>query len=116
MPDQTAYFIGFETPSEAHYVCALLNSLPIRGYYRMRGYKHVSISFVEALEIRRFQPTNPAHLRLAALSEQAHIFSAANDAAWVREIEAEIDRLVAQLWSLTDEDLADIQRSLRELK
>ena len=33
----------------------------------------------------------------------------------VEEIEARIDRLAAQLWGLTDEELAEIQRNLEEL-
>jgi len=33
----------------------------------------------------------------------------------VREIEAEIDRLAAQLWGLTEAELGEIQRNLEEL-
>ena len=37
------------------------------------------------------------------------------DAARVREIEAEVDRLAARLWGLTDAELREIQESLAEL-
>jgi hypothetical protein len=33
----------------------------------------------------------------------------------VREIEAEVDRLAAKLWGLTDAELLEIQESLAEL-
>jgi len=33
----------------------------------------------------------------------------------VREIEAEIDRLAAELWGLTKQESEDIQRSLEEV-
>ena len=33
----------------------------------------------------------------------------------VREIEAEIDRLAAELWGLSQQELEEIQRSLEEL-
>jgi hypothetical protein len=33
----------------------------------------------------------------------------------VREIEAEVDRLAAALWGLTDAELREIQESLEEL-
>ena len=42
--------------------------------------------------------------------------TASGDAARVREIEAEIDRLAAELWGLSQQELEEIQRSLEELK
>ena len=41
--------------------------------------------------------------------------TAAGDTARVREIEAEIDRLAAALWGLSQQELEEIQRSLEEL-
>ena len=51
----------------------------------------------------------------AAVSEplvQAHKRPAAEDTARVAEIEREVDRLAAQLWGITDEELAAIQDAL----
>jgi hypothetical protein len=61
--------------------------------------------------------------QLAALSQQAHAATAAGDpsaaprasTARVREIEAEIDRLAAELWGLTEAEVREIQESLEEL-
>ncbi len=39
-----------------------------------------------------------------------------NVVALVEAIEAEIDRLAAQLWGLTEEELGEIQRNLEELR
>ncbi len=39
----------------------------------------------------------------------------AGDAARVREIEAEIDQLAAELWGFSQQELEEIQRSLEEL-
>lgn len=115
IPDQTSYFVPTDSCSEAHYLCALLNSLPVRAHYKMRDYKHVSTTFIAALNIPTFVANNPLHLLLADLSRQAHAATAAGDAARVREIEAEVDRLAAQLWGLTDAELREIQESLAEL-
>ena len=41
--------------------------------------------------------------------------TAAGDTARVQEIEAEIDGLARELWGLSREELAEIQRSLAEL-
>ena len=50
------------------------------------------------------------------LSKQAHAATAVGDAAQVEAIDAEIDRLAAQLWGLTEEELEEIQRNLEELR
>jgi hypothetical protein len=52
---------------------------------------------------------------LAALSQQAHTATAAGDAARVGEIEAEIDRLAAELWGLTEEEQLEVYGAAVEL-
>ncbi|MDR7523661.1 MAG: hypothetical protein QN168_14505 [Armatimonadota bacterium] len=47
--------------------------------------------------------------------EGAHEDVGREDAAVLRRIETEIDRQAARLWGLTDQELAEIQRSLKEL-
>ncbi len=46
---------------------------------------------------------------------KTHEATATGDTARVREIEAEIDRLAAELWGLSKQELEEIQRSLEEL-
>jgi hypothetical protein len=46
---------------------------------------------------------------------KAHTTTAVGDAARVREIETEIDRLAVELWGLNQQELEEIQRSLEEL-
>lgn len=58
---------------------------------------------------------DPVHARLAALSRQAHAAAKHGDTARLRELEGEIDQVAAALWSLTQDNLREIQRSLREL-
>jgi len=62
-----------------------------------------------------YDSADPVHRRLAALSQQAHAATAAGETARVQEIEAEIDRLAAGLWGLTEAELREIQESLAEL-
>jgi hypothetical protein len=52
---------------------------------------------------------------LATPSIEAHEATSAGDQRRVKEIEEEIDLLAAELWGLTEEELADIRRSLEEL-
>jgi len=44
-----------------------------------------------------------------------HEITEKGDTAKFAIIEAEVDKQSAQLWSLTDAELAEIQRSLKEL-
>jgi hypothetical protein len=74
-----------------------------------------SANILEHIRIPRFDPKNPVHLRLAELSKQAHEAAKVGDETRLREIEAEIDRWAAKLWGLSDDELREIQQSLREL-
>jgi hypothetical protein len=62
-----------------------------------------------------FDPADRVHARLALLSQQAHAHAAAGDAARVASTEREIDGLAAELWGITDEELEDMRRSLKDL-
>jgi hypothetical protein len=70
---------------------------------------------LEHIRIPRFDRKNPVHLRLSELSKQAHEAAKVGDETRLREIEAEIDRQAAKLWGLSDDELREIQQSLREL-
>ena len=120
VPAETAVLVAFQEESEAHYFCSVLNSTPWR-YVIVSTAVHGTGGFgspnvLEKASIPRYDPTNPIHRQLAALSQQAHEATAAGDTARVRKIEAEIDRLAAQLWGLTEAELREIQESLEELR
>jgi len=68
------------------------------------------------VRVPRYDQADPVHRQLAALSQRAHAATAAGNPEEVKEIEAEIDRLAARLWGLTDEELQEIQESLAELQ
>jgi hypothetical protein len=119
VPQHIITLVAFEDAGEAHYMCALLNSSPanfaLQSYSQKGGKSFGTPHVLENIRIPHYDPTNPTHCQLAALSQQAHQATAAGDAARVREIEAEIDRLAAQLWGLTEAELREIQESLEEL-
>lgn len=75
----------------------------------------LSACIVENVAVPKFCKTNRTHLRLAELSEAAHKAAAEGDSAEVAKIEEAIDRAAARLWGLTDEELAEIKRSLEEM-
>ena len=120
VPQHIVTLLACDQETEAHYVCAVLNSNPfdfaVQSYSQRGGKSFGTPQILENVRVPRFDPANPTHLALSSLSQQAHAATATGDAARVRAIEAEIDRLAAQLWGLTEAELREIQESLAELK
>ena len=117
VPDHKLMLVDFQDRDEAHYLCAVLNSSPAQ--LIVRSYSVViqmDTHILENVRVPCHDPANPGHCQLSILSQQAHEATAAGDPARVREIEAEIDRLAAELWGLSQQELEEIQRSLEELK
>jgi SAM-dependent methyltransferase len=119
VPEHNSSFVGCSNGSEAHYICALLNSsvgdFGVRSFYSGGGGGIGSPRMLENVSISRFDPQNPVHLRLAELSQKAHELAAKGDTKALKEVEKEIDDWAARLWGLTDKEMAEIQRSLKEM-
>jgi hypothetical protein len=93
LPLETTAFIGTDCAEEAHYLCAVLNSGPVRTYVKSfssagRGFGTPYV--VNRIRIPKFDCSNPLHRRLAEASQALH--QAAND-----ELEGEIDDWAQQL-------------------
>jgi hypothetical protein len=116
LPDHKLILVPVDSLTHAHYLCGILNSSPVRLVVRSYSVMtQVGTHVTEHVALPPYDLGDPTHARLANQSQQAHSATAAGDAARVQEIEAEIDRLAAQLWGLTDEELREIQESLEEL-
>lgn len=71
VPLETTAFLAASSEDEAHYLCAVLNSAPVRGFVRSfsaagRGFGTPSI--LRHVGIPRFDPANQAHRALASSS------------------------------------------------
>jgi hypothetical protein len=93
VPQETCVLIACETPAEAHYLCAALNSSPVNELvqsHSVQGGKGFGTpSMLEYLNLRRFDPQNARHQELAALSAVSHEKSTA-------EMDRRIDELMAR--------------------
>jgi len=116
IPDHKLMLVDCQDRNEAHYLCAALNSSPAQLIVLSYGVTiQMDTHVLENVRVPKHDSANPTHIALADLSQQAHAATAAGNAARVREIEAEVDRLAAKLWGLTDAELQEIQESLAEL-
>lgn len=73
VPDHKLYFVSVDTLEEAHYLCAFLNSRPVRTW--LGGFqlgKQIGTTIFEFMRVPRFDPVDEQHLELAAISREAH--------------------------------------------
>lgn len=116
VPDHTLIAIGCSDSGEAHYLCAVLNSAPVRLAVQAYIVLHPDPHILHYIRVPTFNSQDhPCHGNLARLSEEAHEVAGRGDTEALQEIEAKIDREVARLWDLTDEELQAIWDALREL-
>ena len=120
IPEHNTSFASFDDIVEAHYVCALLNAAPcdftIRAYAAGGGGGLASPKSLQIVHIPQFSNTD-TQSRLASLSQRAHQLGAQGKEGEedLRRVEEEIDHKAAELWGLTDEELENVQASLKEI-
>ena len=120
IPNQAMHpFIAMDAKTEAHFVCACLNSAPfdfaVQSHTQKGGKSFAQPNILEQLHIPKFNPKSPLHLKLAELSEKAHSLAAISEDKALRDLEDEIDHLAGKLWGLTADELAEIKKSLDEI-
>jgi hypothetical protein len=115
IPDHTAVFVNVKTETEAHYLCAMLNSTPAQLATTAYIVLHPDPHVLTRLAIPKFDPKDEIHKALAQASKTAHKAAAKEQSDKVHEIEEQIDGLLSQLWNLSDDELEDIKGSLRDL-
>jgi methylase of polypeptide subunit release factors len=103
IPLHTTAFIPTNNESEAHYLCAIINSTPVRDFIKSfssagRGFGTPSV--MEHVGIPKFDPKNPLHQKLAEISKQCHQLKAEGKDSEIAKLEQENDNLVKQLFQI----------------
>jgi type I restriction-modification system DNA methylase subunit len=104
IPLETTAFIPTDNELEAHYLCAIINSKPVRDFVKSfssagRGFGTPSV--MEHIGIPKFDPKNELHLKLAEISKRCHQLKAEGKEEEIRELENENDELVEELFGIT---------------
>jgi len=102
MPNQTAHFVPLWSEDEAHYVCGILNSAPVRYLYQCFDYKHPGTFFIKVLNIPKFDPKNEIHESVSSLGKSLH-----NDGE--EELYDKLDKNVGELWGIPPDRISQIQ-------
>jgi hypothetical protein len=101
VPDHKLYFIGTDDEDEAHYLCAILNSKPVRTW--LGGFlldTQIGASIFDYLNVPMFQKDNPKHMELSSLSRKIHIGKIAGDIRKSStEFEGQLEKLVTNAFN-----------------
>jgi len=124
IPDHKIMFIPLENGNEAYYVASVLNSsvaqLIVMGYTIETA---ISTHVLKNVYVPKFNSKDKVHLKLAELSKNVHALAKRyyeqNDLEAqeeLKEVEEEIDKIVAELYGITEEELEEVRKTLRVLK
>jgi len=120
LPEHVLAFIPTDKPDEAHYLCAILNSSitdlilrSIAGGTKSFGTPKI---IEDSIKIPKYNPNNKMHIQLSALSKKAHKFASQNNIYELSKVEEEVDKIVAKIYGITDEELKEIKKTLKILQ
>jgi methylase of polypeptide subunit release factors len=103
IPLDTTVFFPVDNESEAHYLCAIINSKPVRNFIKSfssagRGFGTPSV--MEHVSIPKFDPKNPLHQKLAEISKKCHQLKSEGKEKEIAKLEKENDELVRRLFNI----------------
>jgi hypothetical protein len=101
IPLDTTSFFSTDNESEAHYLCAIINSKPVRDFIKSfssagRGFGTPSV--MDHVGIPKFDPQNQLHQKLAEISKKCHQLKLEGNETEVTQLEKENDELVKKLF------------------
>ncbi len=114
LPDHSIVLVSSDNEHEAHFIAGMLNSSPAQAAAAAYVVLHPSPHIMKNIAVPRFRKRDSIHARLAELSRQCHVAAENGQKDVMMELEAEIDRAAAAIWSITDAELRAIQKALSE--
>jgi hypothetical protein len=99
----TTSLFATNNENEAHYLCGIINSNPIREFiksYSSAGRGFGAPSVMNHVGIPRFDNNNRIHQQLSTLSKRLHDLKANNKIEQITQLEKEVDRNVEKLFGM----------------
>jgi hypothetical protein len=105
IPTDTTSLFAADNAAEAHYLCAVINSAPVREFIKSfssagRGFGAPSV--MEHVGIPQFDPKNPLQQKLSELSKALHELKEKNQLREVEKMEKDVDRAIIKLFKIKD--------------
>lgn len=103
IPLGTTSFFSSDNESEAHYLCVIINSNPVRDFIKSfssagRGFGTPSV--MKHVGIPKFDRKNRLHQKLTKISKKCHQLKSENKEREIKGLEKENDKLVKQLFEV----------------
>lgn len=103
IPLETVTFFASYNEDEAHYLCAIINSTPVRDFIKSfssagRGFGTPSV--MEHVGIPKFDPKNILHQSLAEISKKCHQLKAEGKEEQIEKLQKENDEVVKELFAI----------------
>jgi len=105
IPTDTTSLIAVDNEDEAHYLCAILNSMVVREFvksYSSAGRGFGAPSVMEHIGIPKFDAKNKTRTKLAQLSRELHEVKGTGVLDKVPRLEKQVDDAVAKLFGLDE--------------
>jgi hypothetical protein len=106
IPTKTTSLFAIDSEDEAHYLCAVINSTPVREFiksYSSAGRGFGAPSVMNHVGIPKFNPKNKLHQKFAQLSKTLHELKAKGKLDEVVSLEREVDLSVCKLFGIKKE-------------
>ena len=105
IPTDTTSLFALDNEAEAHFLCAVINSSPVREFIRSfssagRGFGAPSV--MENVGIPRFDPKDPLHKKLSGLSKRLHDDKEKEQVREMEDLEKQIDGMVTKLFAIAE--------------
>lgn len=103
IPTDTTSLFAAEDENEAHYICAIINSTPVRKFiksYSSAGRGFGAPSVMENVGISKFKKDNKIHKKLSELSKELHKLKIKKEEEKITELEKEVDKSICKLFGL----------------
>jgi hypothetical protein len=115
IPDHKLVMVAFEIPDPAYFLCAVLNSSPIRLFVRAYAIQSsISGHIMEYARVPAYSPANRIHQELSALDKECHAHRNSGKHEPLDAAEAKIDNLVGLIWDITGEEMEAIHNELND--
>jgi methylase of polypeptide subunit release factors len=103
IPVKTVALFSTDNEPEAHYLCAIINSNPVRDFIKSfssagRGFGTPSV--MEHIGIPKFDPKNELHQKLSEISKKCHQLKLEGKEKEIEKLEKENDELVRKLFGV----------------
>jgi hypothetical protein len=113
LPNHKAIMVACDSAEEAHYLCGVVNSLPVRTFVASYVVEtQISTHLARHIRIPRFDPADPRHRALRDAARAAHDAVARGE----EPDEEVVDRAAATLWGLADDELDAMRSYLDRLR